>query len=302
MLRNFIVSGHIINPKITSMEQSILTTLFLPASLFIIMLGLGLSLQVADFKRIIAYPKAIILGITNQMILLPLVGFGIAKLFNLDPVLAVGIMIIVSCPGGVTSNLYSHLSNGDTALSVSLTAISSILSIFTIPLIINFGLIQFMSEGQTIHLPLAKTIAQIMGITVIPIALGMLVNAKKPQFAQRMEKAVKVASVVILFVIILGVILKEKDNLPDFFRQVGLAILALNVITMLIGFYTSKITQLNLRQSITISIESGLQNGTLAIVIALSILHNSEMAIPAAVYSLLMFLTGGFMIWRFGRK
>ncbi len=284
------------------MEQSILTAFFLPASLFIIMLGLGLSLEIADFKRIITYPKAIILGITNQVILLPLVGFGIAKLFNLDPVLAVGIMILVSCPGGVTSNLYSHLSKGDTALSVTLTAISSIVSIVTIPLIINFGLVQFMSEGQTIHLPLLKTIGQIMGLTIIPIALGMFINSKKTQFAQRMDKTVKVASIVILFVIILGVILKEKDNLPDFFRQVGLAILALNVITMLIGFYTSKITRLNLAQSITISLESGLQNGTLALVIALSILHNAEMAIPAAVYSLLMFLTGGFMIWRFGRK
>ncbi len=284
------------------MEQNILTELFLPASLFIIMLGLGLSLQIADFKRIITYPKAILFGITNQMILLPLVGYGIARFFNLDPALAVGIMILASCPGGVTSNLYSHLSNGDTALSVTLTAITSIVSIVTIPLIINFGLVQFMSEGQTIHLPVLKTIVQIMGITIIPIALGMIINSKRPQFAQRMDKTVKVASIVILFVIILGVILKERDNLPDFFRQVGLAILALNVITMLIGFYTSKIGKLNLSQSITISIESGLQNGTLALVIALSILHNAEMAIPAAVYSLLMFLTGGFMIWRFGRK
>lgn len=283
------------------MEKNILTTLFLPASLFIIMLGLGLALQVTDFKRILTYPKAIFIGITNQMILLPLVGYGIAVFFNLMPELAVGIMILAACPGGVTSNLFTHLSNGDTALSVSLTAISSILSIITIPLIINFGLSHFMNEGQAIQLPIIKTIVQIMGITIIPISLGMLLKKKKPDFADKMAKAVKVASSIILALIVFGIIWNERERMPGFFRQVGIAIAVFNIITMLIGFYTSKIGHLNLPQSITIALESGLQNGTLGIVIAVSILHSAEMSIPAAVYSLIMFATGGFMIWKFGR-
>ncbi len=283
------------------MEQNILTTFMLPASLFIIMLGLGLTLQATDFKRIFTYPKAIFIGITNQMIILPIVGFTIAFLLNLEPELAVGLMILAACPGGVTSNLFSHLSNGDTALSVTLTAISSTISIITIPLIVNFGLVQFMSENQEIHLPVIKTIVQIMVITVIPIGLGMLARFKKPDFAFKMEKPVKVASAIILFVIVLGVIGVERERIPGYFERVGIAVALLNIFTMLVGFYTAKIGKLSLPQSITIALESGLQNGTLGIVIAISILYNTEMSVPAAVYSLIMFATGGFMVWRFGR-
>ncbi len=284
------------------MEQNILTTFFLPASLFIIMLGMGLALQIADFKRIIKYPKAIFIGITSQMVLLPLIGFAIAIMFNLEPELAVGIMILAACPGGVTSNLYSHLSNGDTALSVTLTAISSTISIITIPLIVNFGLAQFMYENQVIHLPIVKTIVQIMGITVIPIGLGMLIRFKNPDFASNMGKPVKIASAIILFILVLGVIGVERERLGSHFERVGIAVVLLNVITMVLGFYVAKIGKLNLAQSITIALESGLQNGSLGIVIAISILYNTEMSVPAAVYSLVMFATGGFMVWRFGGR
>jgi BASS family bile acid:Na+ symporter len=283
------------------MEQNILTTFLLPASLFIIMLGLGLALQTDDFKRIIKYPRAIFIGIANQMILLPLIGFTIASVLNLEPELAVGIMILAACPGGVTSNLISYLANGDTALSVTLTAISSIISIITIPLVINFSLSQFMHEGQELQLPVVKTIAQIMAITIVPIILGMLVRLKRPAIAFKLEKSVKIASAVILFVIIFGIIWKERDRMPGFFEQVGIAVGLLNIITMLVGFYTAKIAKLGLPQTITIALESGLQNGTLGIVIAISILLNAEMSIPSAVYGLFMFATGGFMIWRFGR-
>jgi len=284
------------------MEQNFLTTFLLPGSLFIIMLGLGLSLQLDDFRRIIKFPKAIFIGITNQMVLLPLIGFGIAKILNLEPELAVGIMILAACPGGVTSNLISHLSNGDTALSVSLTAISSIVSIITIPLIINLGLAHFMGEGQEIHLPVIKTIAQIMVITIIPIFLGMMVRSKRPAIASSMEKPVKVASAIFLFVIIFGIAWTEREKMPGYFEQVGIAIALLNIITMLIGFYSAKIGKLKLPQSITIALESGLQNGTLGIVIAISILLNAQMSIPSAIYGLFMFITGGFMIWRYGRN
>ncbi len=284
------------------MKQTILTTFMLPGSLFIIMLGLGLALRIADFKRIITYPKAIFIGIINQMVLLPLVGFAIATFLNLEPELAVGLMILAACPGGVTSNLYSHLSNGDTALSVTLTAISSIISIITIPLIINFGLVQFMSENKEIHLPVIKTIVQIMSITIIPIALGMLIRFKNPDFATKMEKSVKIASAIILFVIVLGVIGVEREKMPGHFKRVGIAVILLNIFTMLVGFYSAKLGKLSLPQSITIALESGLQNGTLGIVIAISILFNTEMSIPAAVYSLVMFITGGFIVWRFGRE
>jgi len=284
------------------MEQNILTTLFLPGALFIIMLGLGLALTINDFKRVVQYPKAIFIGLTNQMILLPLIGYSIASVLNLPPELAVGIMILAACPGGVTSNLISHLSNGDTALSVSLTAITSTISIITIPLIINFGLGHFMNDGQEIRLPVIQTVVQIMGITVIPIVTGMLIKAKKPGFALKMEKPVKIASSVFLFLIVIALIVKERENILSYFQQIGIAIALLNIGTMVIGFYIAKLGKLSLPQSITISLESGLQNATLGIVISISILLNAEMSIPSLVYGLFMFATGGFMVWRFGSK
>ena len=171
-----------------------------------------------------------------------------------------------------------------------------------IPLIINFALVQFMHGGQELQLPLGQTIAQIMVITVIPIMIGMLIKYKKPDLALKSEKAVKIASAIILLVIILGIIWNEKENIGGYFKQVGIAIGILNIITMIVGYYPSKLGRLNLSQAITIAIESGLQNGTLGIVIAITILANPTMSIPVAVYTLVMFASGGFMVWRFGSK
>jgi len=288
--------------NLTTMEQSVITAVFLPVALGIIMLGMGLSLVLDDFKRVVVYPKPVVLGLVNQLILLPLVGFFFASLFPLKPELAVGIMILAACPGGVTSNLISHVSKGDTALSVTLTAISSLVTIITIPIIINFSLMHFMSEGQEIQLPVMKTIATILAITIVPITIGMVIRSKKPAFADKMGKPVKTASVVFLVVIILGAILKERENIVTFFQQAGLVALALNVTTMLLGYLTAKLFKFQLPQAITISIESGIQNGTLAIFVAVTLLGNSQMSITPAIYSLIMFATGGFMMYYFGRK
>ncbi|MBW8049269.1 MAG: bile acid:sodium symporter family protein [Cytophagales bacterium] len=284
------------------MESSIITDVFLPAALAIIMLGMGLALVMDDFKRVVLYPKAVALGLTNQLILLPLIGFLFAWLFPLKPELAVGIMILAASPGGVTSNLISHVSKGDTALSITLTAISSLFTIITIPFIINFALDYFMTGGEVIKLDVPKTILTILLITVVPVSIGMLIRHFAPGFAEKMNKPVKIMSVVFLALIIAGLLLKEKENVVYYFKQVGLVVLALNVTTMLAGFYTAKLFKLNLPQSITISIESGIQNGTLAIFIALSILHNSQMSITPAIYSLIMFVTGGFMMFYFGLR
>jgi BASS family bile acid:Na+ symporter len=284
------------------MEPSILTDIILPIVLAIVMLGMGLSLVIDDFKRVLLFPKAISIGLVNQLLILPIVGFTLASLFPIKPELAVGLIILAACPGGVTSNLISHVSKGDTALSITLTAISSMLTILTIPFIINIGLEQFMDEGKKIHLDVVKTIETIVAITIVPIAIGMLIRAKASNFAQKMDKPVKVASTIFLALIIAGIIVKEKENILSFFQQVGLISLSLNALTMLIGFYSAKIFKLNLAQSISVSIESGVQNGTLGIFIALSILKNSEMSITPAIYSLIMFGTAGFMMYYFGRR
>jgi BASS family bile acid:Na+ symporter len=180
----------------------IISKVFLPLSLAIIMLGMGMTLIPADFTRIIKYPKAILIGLTNQLIFLPIIGFSLAIAFNLNPVMAVGLMILASCPGGPTSNLITQVCKGNIALSVTLTAIASIVSILTIPFILSYALEYFSSNTDiTIKLPIIDTIIQIMGITVIPISIGMFIRKHKTNFAKRMEKPMRTASTVIFIIV-----------------------------------------------------------------------------------------------------
>lgn len=279
------------------MESSIITAVFLPVALGIIMLGMGLSLTVADFKRIFVYPKAVAIGLVNQIILLPLIAFGLVKAFGLQTELAVGIMILAACPGGATSNLISHLAKGDTALSITLTAFSSLVTVVSIPFIVNFAIVEFMPNGEEQQLSVVKTVISVVVITIIPVLIGMFIHSKAPGFSQKMEKPVKIMSAIFLALIILAAILKERDNLADFFRQAGPVALALNVVTLAVGFFGARLLGLGSRQSMTVSVESGIQNGTLGITIAATILANAAMTIPSAIYSLIMFVTAGVVIF-----
>ena len=284
------------------MEESILTSVVLPGSLFIIMLGMGLSLVPNDFKRVVRFPRAATIGFINQLILLPIIGFILALVFDLSPAFAVGLMILAACPGGVTSNLITHVAKGDTALSITLTAIASFITVFSIPLIISASLVYFLGDSSPVELPVFKTILQVVGITIIPVSIGMFVRYKNPSFADRMERPSRIASTIIFLIILLGVILANKEILADSFEKLGIVTLCLNVLTMGLGFMAGRLFQLNQSQSLAIMIESGIQNGTLAIVIATAILKQPDMALPAGVYSLLMFVTGGVIMWYYGRK
>jgi len=277
------------------------STIFLAVSLIIIMLGMGLSLVADDFKRILIYPKAVLVGLTNQIIILPIIGFAVASIFPLKPEIAVGIMILAACPGGPTSNLITHLAKGDIALSVTLTALSSLLTIITIPFIVNFGLTHFLEKGQIIQLDPIQTIMQIMVIILIPVSIGMMVRRYKESFALRMEKPVRIASSIVITLVIIGILIKDKDNLAFYFQEAGIAAFFLNAATMLVGFYSSKLFKIKNDKAISISIESGIQNGTLAISIAIVLLGNSAFAIAPAIYSILMFFTGGVAIY-FGSR
>ncbi len=274
-----------------------ISTIILAVSLIIIMLGMGLSLVLDDFKRIFIHPKAILIGLTNQMIILPLVGFTLASLFPVRPEIAIGIMILVACPGGATSNLISHLAKGDTALSVSLTALSSFITIITIPFIVNFALLHFLKEEQSIKLDVITTIVQVLVITIIPVGIGMLIRKYNETFALKMAKPVRIASVLVLALIIIGIAIKEKDNFISYFQDAGIIALLLNSITMIIGYYSAKLLQVQTKSAISIAVESGIQNGTLAISIAIVLLNNTSYAIAPAVYSILMFFTGGIVIY-----
>lgn len=278
------------------MQESILTAVFLPLALAFIMLGMGLSLTIKDFKNIIIYPKAIALGLTNQLILLPVFSFALLQIFGLTGALAVGVMILAACPGGATSNLITHLSRGDIALSISLTAVSSFITIVTIPLIVNFA-IQYFGEEGSITLPVLETIIQIMGVTVVPVSIGMLLKNRFPKLALSADKPVRIASAVIFIAVLLAAILKEKDSILEFFIRSGPIMLSLNLLTLVVGFFLASILLLPKKQRLTISIESGIQNGTLGIMIAATLLKNSEMTIPIAIYSLMMFVTSAIIIF-----
>ncbi|MFP4367695.1 MAG: bile acid:sodium symporter family protein [bacterium] len=279
------------------METNYLTDIMLPLSLAIIMLGMGLSLVPYDFKRVILYPKAASVGILNQIIILPLVGFILLWLFGLNnPELAVGIMILAACPGGPTSNLISHISGGDTALSITLTAISSLIAVITIPLIVNISLSLFMQQGEYIPLPVFDTIIKLTLITLLPVSIGMIIRAKAINFANKMNKPVKIISGILLFLIIFAAIMNNRDIFLSSFASVGPVALSLNVVMLAVGFLSAHLLKLKTAQSVTISVESGIQNGTLGITIASSLLHNDVMAISPAIYSLIMFLTAGFII------
>ncbi|MDE0772452.1 MAG: bile acid:sodium symporter family protein [Salibacteraceae bacterium] len=276
-------------------------TIILAISLVIIMFGMGLSLVKEDFVRLLQHPKAIIIGLINQIILLPIIAYLLIVLFEVETDIAIGVMILAACPGGPTSNLITHLAKGDTGLSISLTTVNSLITIFTIPFVVDFALTQFLDSNELVQINKLQTVIQIFAIVIIPVSIGMAIKNTKPAFADKMNKPVKIASAAVLFLVIIGLVLKKREDLIPYLQQAGLTALALNVATILIGFITAKIAKLNWTQSITISIESGIQNGTMAIAIASGILMNDNYAIAPAVYSLIMFFTGGAII-AFGMK
>ena len=272
------------------------TGIVLAISLFIIMAGMGLSLAIADFKRIVEYPKAVIVGLSSQLILLPVIAFLICYFLALPPVIAIGIMLIASCPGGATSNMISYLAKGDLALSVSLTAIASLLSFITIPFIMNIGFHFFLEESQAMSLDFVSTLKQLFVIIIIPVLIGMFINKKFPEFAFRVEKPVKKASMVLFILVVVGVTYSNRTEFIEYFGEAGLPSILLNICTMLAGYLLATIFKLPKNQAVTISIESGIQNGTLAITIATLILQKPEYTIVPLTYGLLMFFTAGVII------
>lgn len=281
------------------MQSSFLSTVLLPLALFIIMFGMGLTLTLQDFRRIWLAPKAVAIGLLAQLLLLPALGFAIAKLLPLSPELAVGVIILAACPGGPTSNLFTFLAGGDVALSITLTAISSLITVFSIPWVVNLGLQVFLDQTSTFALPFGPTVVQIAMIAIIPVALGMLLRRSAPQVAQRTDRSLRWISTAFLAAVIVGFFAQERQNIVAFFQSVGGVVVLLNLLAMALGVGLATVTRLGYARATTIGIEVGIQNGTLAIAIAASplLLNNPTMAIPAAIYSLVMFVTGGAFVW-----
>jgi bile acid:Na+ symporter, BASS family len=274
------------------MQSNVFTSVLLPLALAIVMLGMGLSLVPEDFKRITRYPKAVAVGTVCQVLLLPLIGALITLVVPMQPEIAVGLIVLAVCPGGPSSNLVTYLAKGDVALSVTLTAVSSIVTVFTIPLFTNLALQYFIGNSAAITLPIGSTMLQIFLITLLPTAIGMAIRHQFPDTARRLEKQMSRLAVGLLALIIVLLLLREGSKLPGFLVQVGIGVVLLNLLATLAGFLAARLFRLPLAQQICIAIEVGIQNGTLAIAITAGLLNNPDMAVPAAVYSLLMYVTG----------
>jgi BASS family bile acid:Na+ symporter len=268
-----------------------ITQIFLPLSLAFIMFSVGLELAVEDFKRVAIQPRGFIIGAFSQVILLPVVAFALLSFWTIEPALAVGVMIIAACPGGVTSNLLTYLARGDTALSVSLTAIVSLMAVVTLPLIVGFSILYFMDAATAPALSINNTIISVFTITTIPVIIGMVVNRYAPAFARKFERIARIMASILFVVIIIGAIVTERANIVDYFKQAGPVTLSLNWIMMALALSITRVARLGDRQKTAITLECGLQNGTLAIFVAATLIGSKTMMVPGAIYSLLMFPT-----------
>jgi BASS family bile acid:Na+ symporter len=285
------------------MQSTVLTAVVLPVAIGVIMLGLGLSLTVADFTRVAKYPRAVFVALFCQMVLLPAACVGVVLAFRLPPELAVGMMLLAASPGGATANLYSHLAKGDVALNLTLTAVNSVLSVFTLPLIVNLSLSYFLGDERAIPLQFGKTL-QIFAVVLVPVSIGMALRKKVPAFAMKLERPVRIASAVFLALIVIATAIGERHNLAKSFAAVGLAALVFNLASMAVGYFVPRFVRIGKAQAIAIGMEIGIHNGTLAIAIASSpsLLNNSTMAIPPAVYAVVMFITAALFGWTVSRR
>jgi BASS family bile acid:Na+ symporter len=278
--------------------MGLLTELFLPLALFVIMFSLGLGLVPADFRRVVAQPRDVLAGLASQVLLLPLVAFVIALLWAPAPALAVGLIIIAAAPGGVTSNLLTRFAGGDTALSVTLTAVTSLAAIVTVPVVVFLALAHFDGGAATAEMSMLGISVRMFLIVALPVALGMALRAARPAFAARLEGPATRLSGVLFLLVLAAAIWAERANIGGYFAEAGLAALALNLLMMALAFWGAALLGCGRPQRIALSLECGLQNGTLAIAVVAALGLDAAYAVPAAIYSLLMFATAlGFVAW-----
>ncbi|HVL83860.1 MAG TPA: bile acid:sodium symporter family protein [Pseudonocardia sp.] len=283
--------------------DSLLTTVLLPLALGVVMLGLGLSLTTADFARVLARPRAAAIALACQIVVLPLACLGLVEAFGLTPTLAVGMMLLAASPGGTTANLLSHLAGGDVALNISLTAVNSVLAVVTLPLVVNLSLAHFLGGSGAIGLQPDK-ILQVFAIVLIPVVLGMLLRRSVPAFAVRTERPVKIASAVVLVLVIAAAVAENRAILLDGLIAVGPIALLFAALSLTVGYRVPRAFGVTRPQAIACGMEIGIHNSVLAITVALSpaLLANAEIALPPAIYGLLMFLPAGLFAYAMARR
>ena len=277
--------------------MGVVIDVFLPLALAFIMLSLGLGLTGEDFLRVIKQPRDFLVGAFSQIILLPIIAFIIVKIWPIAPELAIGVMIIAAAPGGVTSNLLTSFAKGDVALSISLTAIISLLCVFTIPFIVLTSVKLLNDANITEDISLISMSRDMFLIVTVPVILGMLFRKFVSGAALKFESIAKKVSTALFVLVLLGAIAAERENVVFYFAQAGLITLTLNIIMMIVAFYLAQLLSSGIKQKICITIECGLQNGTLAIFVATSIFNGGMYVVPAATYSLIMFATSLIFVY-----
>jgi len=278
------------------MQDSLLVKIALPIAIAVIMCGIGMTLSGGDFRRIAQRPKPVLIGILGHYALLPLLGFAAAWLFPMPAELAIGLVLVAACPSGTTSNALTYLARGNVALAVTLTVISALVTFLSVPLLVNLALQVFGGEARDIRLPVGQTILHLAALVLAPVLIGMAVRRWAPAFAQRLEPWVSRFALGFLVLLIVAIAVSERENLPAWFAQMGPAALTLCCAAVGLGFLLGRISGLELRDAITIGMEVGVQNSTLAIVIALTLLQSPQVALPGAVYGLLMYLPALAMV------
>ncbi|MDY0962932.1 bile acid:sodium symporter family protein [Massilia sp. CFBP9026] len=267
---------------------TLLPTLLI-AALALIMFGLGLSLTIGDFRRLLGHPKAVVLALALQALALPALCYGLIVLLDVPSVFAIGLMLLAASPGGVSANLFSHLFGGNVAMNISLTAINTLLSIVTLPLIANFAIASFSQSGQVVPMQTAK-VMEVIGIVLVPVAIGMAVKRVAPGFAARTDKPMKIFSMAVLAALALIAFAKEWDALTGSFATVGLAVVLFNAASLGLGYYVPRIAGLDKPNAVAIGYEIGIHNSTLAIFVAVSVLGDFQLMVPAAIYSISMYV------------
>jgi bile acid:Na+ symporter, BASS family len=271
--------------------DSLLIGIGLPVALFVIMVGIGLTLTTGDFRRERSQPRGMVIGAIGQLIVMPLVGLAIVWLLGLQGPIAIGLVIIATVPGGTTSNVISYLGRANVALSIVLTVVASLATVLTIPLVVEFAIDRFASIDEAVSLPVLETVGQLVLIVLVPVVIGMVIRARRQDLAARIERGVSAFGAVILVVLIVGIAIGLGEDVPVFLRQAGPAVILLNVAGLLVGGLIGWLGGLHQRDRVTIAVELGIKNATLGILVATLLSDDPLYAAPSAVYGLLMYVS-----------
>lgn len=282
----------------SAMEGNALIQIGLPISLFIIMVGVGLTLRVRDFHNVVYYPKALIFGTLAQIMLLPAVGFGLAYALQLPPAIAVGLVIIAACPGGTTSNVFAFLARGNLALSILMTASASLITVLTLPLFATLAIDLFKDQALTepLKMPVLQTVIMLLAVVFVPVMVGMGLRAWKAQLAGRLEGAVGAFGMIVLFALVVLIVFQTRDHLWELLVQAGPSVIALNLLGIGIGFGIARLARAGFVDGLTLAMEMGIKNSTIGLTVALTLLGSADIAMPAALYGLLMFASAGVLV------